>query len=360
MAGNSFGTLFKLTTFGESHGKALGGIIDGCPAGLRLDIEAVQAELNRRRPGQSELTTPRKESDEVEWLSGLFEGKTTGTSIGFIIRNEDQHSADYSHLASAYRPSHADFTYDAKYGFRDHRGGGRSSARETACRVVAGAVARQLLQQVGIDVSAYVDRVQDIAVPFPPTFHSRESVDAHPTRCPHAATANAMQAHIEATRTSGDTVGGSVVLVGTGIPAGLGEPVFDKFQACLAHALWSLPAVKSMEIGSGLEGTHMVGSAHNDAWRIGPTGQPETVTNHSGGIQGGITSGQPLVVRVGFKPVSTLMQPQQSVDKQGNTITLEGKGRHDPCVLPRAVPLVEAMALLVLVDHWLINRAAVI
>lgn len=358
MAGNTFGTLFRLTTFGESHGRAIGGVIDGCPSGLVLDTEAVQAELDRRRPGQSHLTTPRKERDTVEWLSGIHEGITTGAPIGFMLHNEDSKSRDYDHLQSAFRPSHADYTYSAKYGHRDHRGGGRASARETACRVAAGAIARQLLASAGIEVSAYVERVEQTAVPFAPRFFDRAAVDASPTRCPDPATAASMATIIETVRKEGDTVGGTVALVGRGIPAGLGEPVFDKFQATLAHALWSLPAVKSMEIGSGLHGTTMRGSAHNDAFQTDEQGQVRTATNHSGGIQGGITNGEDLVVRVGFKPVSTLMKPQASVNADGEAITLDGKGRHDPCVLPRAVPIVEAMALLVLADHWLINRAA--
>lgn len=358
MAGNSFGTLFRLTTFGESHGAAIGGIIDGCPAGLALDAAAVQDELDRRKPGQSSLTTQRKESDTVEWLSGIFEGQTTGAPIGFVLRNSDARSSDYDHLKTAFRPSHADFTYTAKYGHRDHRGGGRASARETACRVVAGAVARQLIAAAGMEVGAYVERVEDIEVPFAPRFFERAEVDQSPTRCPHAETADAMAHRIQAVRKAGDTVGGSVALIARGIPSGLGEPVFDKFQAVLAHALWSLPAVKSMEIGSGMAGTTMRGSEHNDAWTADDAGTPRTVTNHSGGIQGGITNGEQLVVRLGFKPVSTLMQDQATIDADGNNLTLQGKGRHDPCVLPRAVPIVEAMALLVLADQWLINRAA--
>lgn len=358
MAGNTFGTLFRLTTFGESHGTAIGGIIDGCPAGLTIDLESIQAELDRRRPGQSSLTTPRKESDTIEWLSGIFEGQTTGAPMGFVLRNADARSADYDHLKDAYRPSHADFTYDTKYGHRDHRGGGRSSARETACRVAAGAIARQVLAAAGVEVSAYVERVENIGVPFPPRFFEQNEVDASPTRCPDGPTAAAMKARIEAVREAGDTVGGTVVLVGRGIPAGLGEPVFDKFQAVLAHALWSLPAVKSMEIGSGIHGTTLRGSVHNDLWERRAEGSVQTVTNHSGGIQGGITNGEELVVRLGFKPVSTIMRKQQSVNVHGDSIALQAKGRHDPCVLPRAVPIVEAMALLVLADHWLINRAA--
>ena len=356
MAGNSFGTLFNLTTFGESHGAAIGGVIDGCPAGLIIDYGAIQADLDRRKPGRSELTTSRKEKDEVEWLSGIFEGKTTGTPIGFIIRNADQKSKDYDHLQSAYRPSHADYTYDAKYGFRDYRGGGRSSARETACRVVAGGIARQILTTLGIEVCAYVDRVQDIALNSAPMFYTREEVDSSPVRCPHAETAEKMSAHIRSIKSEGNTIGGSVVAVLKGVPSGWGEPVFDKLQARLAHAMWSMPAVKSMEIGSGLEGTRMLGSEHNDAWIPSKGNRPSTKTNHSGGIQGGISNGQDIILRVGFKPVSTLMMAQETIDRSGESIKLEGKGRHDPCVLPRAVPIVEAMAMLVLVDEWLKNR----
>lgn len=288
----------------------------------------------------------------------MFEGRTTGAPLGFLLRNADARSNDYDHLKDAYRPSHADYTYDAKYGHRDHRGGGRSSARETACRVAAGAIARQLLAAAGIEVSAYVERVEGIEVPFAPRFFERSLVDASPTRCPDGPTAEEMAERIEAVRKIGDTVGGTVILVGRGIPAGLGEPVFDKFQAVLAHALWSLPAVKSMEIGSGLHGTTLRGSTHNDRWERRTDGSLHTATNHSGGIQGGITNGEDLVVRLGFKPVSTIMQAQTTVNAQGESVQLKAKGRHDPCVLPRAVPIVEAMALLVLADHWLINRAA--
>ena len=356
MAGNSFGSIFRLTTFGESHGAAIGGIIDGCPSGLLVDFDAIQLELNRRKPGQSKLTTSRKEEDQVEWLSGIFEGKTTGSPIGFLIRNADPKPKDYDHLKSTYRPSHADFTYDAKYGFRDHRGGGRSSARETACRVVAGGIARQLLATEGVEACAYVDRVQNIEMQDAPKFHERSTVDASPVRCPDLSVAAEMEKRIIEVRAQGETVGGSVVAVVKGIPAGWGEPVFDKLQAVLAHAMWSLPAVKAMEIGSGFEGTRMIGSEHNDIWLKRDGEKARTKTNHSGGIQGGISNGQDIVVRVAFKPVSTIMQTQKSIDQQGHEVKVEGKGRHDPCVLPRAVPLVEAMAMLVLVDEWLKNR----
>ncbi len=356
MAGNSFGTIFRLTTFGESHGSAIGGIIDGCPAGLEIDFDAIQSELDRRKPGQSQLTTSRKETDRVEWLSGIFEGRTTGTPIGFQIQNSDSKSTDYDHLKSAYRPSHADYTYDAKYGFRDHRGGGRSSARETACRVVAGGIARQLLATEGIRACAYVDRVQNIAMKGAPQFYPRSIVDQASVRCPDMHVAQAMEKRILEVRTQGDTLGGSVVAVLSGVPAGWGEPVFDKLQAVLAHAMWSLPAVKAMEIGSGIEGSHMVGTKHNDIWVQQDDKKAHTQTNHSGGIQGGISNGEDIVLRIAFKPVSTVMHPQPSIDQEGNAVEVVGKGRHDPCVLPRAVPLVEAMAMLVLVDAWLKNR----
>ena len=363
MAGNTFGNVFRLTTFGESHGPALGGILDGCPAGLALDVAAVQAELARRRPGQSSLTTSRSEADEVQWLSGLVEGTssenpvTTGAPIGFTVANTAARPADYDHLKVTFRPSHADFTYEAKYGLRDVRGGGRASARETVSRVVAGAVARQILVSLGVEVGAYVERVQDISMPLTPSFHSREEVDANPVRCPHPETAARMTDRIADVKKAGDTVGGAIVLVARGVPAGWGEPVFDRLHADLAKAMWSLPATKSLELGSGLSGTLMRGSEHNDAFvnrgdRIG------TSTNRSGGIQGGISNGEDIVLRVGFKPVATVLQPGSSVDRDGNSVELEGRGRHDPCVLPRAVPLVEAMACLVLVDHALRQRAA--
>ncbi|MDB4694065.1 chorismate synthase [Flavobacteriales bacterium] len=356
MAGNTFGTIFRLTTFGESHGAAIGGVIDGCPSGLKVDFDAIQADLNRRKPGQSKLTTSRKEQDRVEWLSGIFEGQTTGTPIGFLIRNSDQNPTDYDHIKSAFRPSHADFTYNAKYGIRDHRGGGRSSARETACRVVAGGIARLILAKQGIQACAYVDRVQNVAFEAQPHFFERTRIDATEVRCPDVSVARAMEKCIDEAKADGDTVGGSISAVVTGVPAGWGEPVFDKLQAVLAHAMWSLPAVKAMEIGSGIAGSKMRGSEHNDIWVQKAGEEARTETNHSGGIQGGISNGQDIVMRVTFKPVSTIMQAQPSIDRDGNAIKIEGKGRHDPCVLPRAVPLVEAMAMLVLVDEWLKNR----
>lgn len=357
MPGNSFGTLFRLTTFGESHGAAIGGIIDGCPAGLSVEVDAVQRALDRRKPGQSELTTQRKESDKVEWLSGIFEGVTTGTPIGFLIPNSDQRSGDYDHLAKAFRPSHADFTYQEKYGHRDFRGGGRASARETACRVVAGAIAAQLLKHEGVDISAFVTSVADITVPEDYSALDLEKRFESIVRCPHEATAQKMISAIEHARDAGDSLGGTITTVIRGTPAGLGEPVFDKLHADLAKAMVSINAVKGFELGSGFAGTRMRGSEHNDAFYQTESGV-RTKTNHSGGIQGGISNGEDIYFRVAFKPTATLMQKQQSVDQSGKEVTLEGKGRHDPCVLPRAVPIVEAMAALVLADHFLRNKTA--
>lgn len=363
MPGNSFGSTFKLTTFGESHGPAMGGVLDGVPAGLELDLERLQKELDRRRPGQSNLTTQRKESDEVVFLSGIFEGKTTGGPIGFSIPNADAKSEDYNHLKDRYRPSHADYTYDAKYGIRDHRGGGRASARETVSRVVGGAIARQLLEHFQTpsgqqpEVSAYVERVQDIGMPSAPAFYDREFVDSSPVRCPDPEVAFRMKSRIEEVRKAGDTVGGSIVVVARHVPAGWGEPVFDKLHADLAKALWSLPAVKGLELGSGFSGTLLKGSEHNDAFSPGADGI-RTETNHSGGIQGGISNGENIVLRIAFKPVATIAQSQNTVNQGGEPTQVKGKGRHDPCVLPRAVPLVESMVLLVLADHALRQRSA--
>ncbi len=361
MSGNSIGSAFKLTTFGESHGPAMGGIVDGVPAGVTIDLQRIQEELDRRRPGQSKLTTQRKETDTVTLLSGIHKGRTTGTPIGFTILNGDAKSADYDHLVDRYRPSHADYTYEAKYGHRDHRGGGRASARETVSRVVAGAIARQMLEQMTPDappaVSAYVERVQDIAMPEAPAFHDIKTVDATPVRCPHAETAARMIARIEEVRKAGDTVGGAVTVVATQIPAGWGSPVFDKLHADLAKALWSLPAVKGLELGSGFSGTLMRGSEHNDPFVAKESGIG-TATNHSGGIQGGISNGENIILRIGFKPVATILEDQSTVNREGIPTLVAGKGRHDPCVLPRAVPLVEAMVLLVLADHALRQRSA--
>lgn len=357
MAGNTFGEYFRLTTFGESHGPAIGGVIDGCPAGLMLDFEAIDSTLRRRKPGQSNLTTSRNESDQVEWLSGLLDGVTTGTPIGFLIRNEDARAKDYDAMKSAYRPSHADFTYDSRYGFRDPRGGGRASARETACRVVAGAIADQILAQSGIAISAYVERVGNIAWQVEPAWLERQAIDAHPVRCPDALTAERMAERIAEVAEEGDSVGGAIVAVAKGVPAGWGEPVFNKLQARLAAGIWSLPAVKFMEIGSGTNGTFEKGSEHNDAFTTDSDGTIQTSTNKSGGIQGGISNGMPIVLRVGFKPTATLRKAQATVSPDGEQAELRAAGRHDPCVLPRAVPVVEAMIALVLVDA-LVSPAA--
>lgn len=352
MAGSSFGTLFKLTTFGESHGTAIGGIIDGVPANFPLDIPAIQLELDRRKPGQSSLVTQRKESDTVQFLSGIFEGKTLGSPIGFIILNENQKEADYAHLKDTFRPSHADFTYEKKYGIRDYRGGGRSSARETASRVVAGALAKQVLNSIGIKFSTFVDQVGDIR------FHSDEffalkEIESNLVRCPDKNVAEKMENLIREVRKEGDTIGGVISCVIKGVPAGLGEPVFDKLPAELGKAMLSINAVKAFEIGSGMESIAMRGSQHNDLFNEDGT----TQTNYSGGIQGGISNGMPIHFRVAFKPVATIMQTQESINTQGDKIELEGKGRHDACVVPRAVPIVEAMAALVILDFYLRNKS---
>ena len=350
MAGNSFGKIFKLTTFGESHGAAIGGIIDGCPAGLSLDFEAINREMQRRKPGQSAIVTQRKEEDEVKFLSGIFEGKTTGTPIGFLIENTDQKSKDYSHIKDIYRPSHADFTYDKKYGIRDYRGGGRSSARETACRVVAGAIAKQLLK--GIKITAYVSFVGEMELTEPYSEVDFSEIEKNPVRCPDAEIASEMVNYIKSIRKEGDTVGGTVSCVIQNVPVGLGEPVFDKLHAELGKAMLSINAVKGFEYGSGFAGTAMKGSVHNDSFKA----DGSTKTNHSGGIQGGISNGQDIYFKVAFKPVATIMQKQETIDNKGNKVTAEGKGRHDPCVVPRAVPIVEAMAALVIADFWLLSK----
>jgi chorismate synthase len=351
MSGSTFGTLFQLTTFGESHGAALGGIIQGCPPNFALDFEQIQAVLNRRRPGQSALVSPRNESDEVEFLSGIYQGKTTGTPIGFILRNHDQRPEDYEQLNTVYRPSHADFTYDQKYGHRDPRGGGRSSARETVCRVVAGAIAEQLLAHVGIQFSTYVDQIGSCR--FNSTdFFSTSHIDQSFVRCPDQTSSREMIALIEETKEEGDTLGGAIRGIIHGVPAGLGEPVFDKLHAELGKAMLSINAVKGVEFGSGFDAIGMKGSAHNDVFTEGFN----TETNHSGGIQGGISNGMPITFRVAFKPVATLMQTQRTVNAQGEAIALEARGRHDVCVVPRAVPIVQAMAALVILDAYLLNK----
>ncbi|WP_417290980.1 chorismate synthase [Corallibacter sp.] len=350
MAGNSFGKLFKLTTFGESHGVAIGGVIDGCPPGLELDFDAIQNELDRRKPGQSEIVTQRKEPDTVEFLSGVFEGKTTGTSIGFNIRNTNQKSKDYSHIKDVYRPSHADYTYDKKYGIRDYRGGGRSSARETACRVVAGAIAKQLLASVSIN--AYTSSVGDIFLEKPYQALDFSKTESNIVRCPDPEVAEKMIQRIKTIRKEGDTIGGTITCVLQNVPVGLGEPVFDKLHADLGKAMLSINAVKGFEYGSGFCGAKMKGSEHNDLFN--PDGT--TKTNLSGGIQGGISNGMDIYFRVAFKPVATVIQKQDALDSAGNIVEMQGKGRHDPCVVPRAIPIVEAMAALVLADYYLLNK----
>ncbi|MBH8559670.1 chorismate synthase [Hymenobacter negativus] len=354
---NTFGSLFRITTFGESHGAGIGVIIDGCPAGVAVDAAHIQAALDRRRPGQSDLTTPRKEADTVHIQSGLFEGVTTGTPISLFIPNADQRSDDYSHIAHAYRASHADYTYDAKYGRRDYRGGGRSSARETAARVAAGAVAAKLLAHFGIETVAYVSAVGEVEVPVGYELLDLSLIDSNLVRCPHPETAALMEARIRAAQAAHDTVGGVITGVARHVPAGLGEPVFDKLPALLGQAMLSINAVKGFEIGSGFEGTKLPGSQHNDEFYTDAVGAVRTRTNHSGGSQGGISNGQDIYFRVAFKPVATLLQPQQTINDQGEAITLVGRGRHDACVLPRAVPIVEAMTQLVLADLLLRARA---
>ncbi|MBI2270522.1 MAG: chorismate synthase [Bacteroidetes bacterium] len=355
MAGNTFGILFKLTTFGESHGEALGGIIDGCPSGLALDLDFIQHELDRRRPGQSHIVTQRKEGDKVEFLSGNFEGKTTGTPIGFIIRNENQRSKDYDHNVDSYRPSHADYTYDVKYGIRDHRGGGRSSARETVSRVVAGAIAKLILKQYGIAINAYTSQVGEIKLMKDYRKLDLTKTDSNIVRCPDALIAETMINRIEQVRKDGDTIGGVISCVATGVPPGLGEPVFDKLHADLGKAMLSINAVKGFEYGSGFDGVTMKGSEHNDQFVVSNK-EVHTKTNHSGGIQGGISNGEDIYFRVAFKPVATIMKKQTTINSKKEEVEMAGKGRHDPCVLPRAVPIVEAMAALVLVDHILRNK----
>ena len=352
MAGNTFGALFSVSTFGESHGAAIGCIIDGCPAGLDFDLAFVQQELDRRRPGQSSIVTQRKESDTVQLLSGVFEGKTTGTPIAMIIPNEDQRSRDYEHIATAFRPSHADFTWQTKFGLRDHRGGGRSSARETAARVAAGAVAKLLLKSQGIEIQAYVSQVGRLELKKSYQELDLSLAETNDVRCPDPAMADQMINLIKKVRKAGDTIGGVVSAVITGCPAGLGQPVFDKLHADLGKAMLSINAAKGFEYGSGFAGVSMLGSEHNDAFEA-IDGAVRTRTNHSGGVQGGISNGMDIYFRVAFKPVATIMQEQESVDAEGNPALVKGKGRHDPCVLPRAVPIVEAMAALVLADHLL-------
>ena len=351
---NTFGEIFRLTTFGESHGPAIGGVIDGMPAGISIDLGVVQHELDRRRPGQSALTTPRKESDRVEILSGLFEGKTTGTPIGFIIRNENQHSADYDNLRDVFRPSHADYTYYNKYGIRDHRGGGRASARETAARCVAGAFAKIALQAYGIDVKAYTSQVGGIALPGTYKDYDLNAIESNAVRCPDAATAEKMADLIKSVKAEGDTIGGIITGVITGVPVGVGEPVFGKLHATLGAAMLSINAAKGFDYGSGFEGVMQRGSEQNDLFVTDNEGHVHTLTNNSGGIQGGISNGEDIYFRVAFKPVATLLREQATIDKEGHAATVKARGRHDACVLPRAVPVVESMAAMTVLDYLLL------
>ena len=351
MSGSTLGTIFTLTTFGESHGKAMGGVIEGFPAEITLDLALVQQELNKRRPGQSELVSARNEKDQVEFLSGIFEGKSTGTPIGFIILNENQESKDYSHIKNTYRPSHADFTFDKKYGIRDYRGGGRASARETVCRVVAGALAKQALNVIGIKFSTYVTQIGEVKIESQEFFKS-EAIEKSLVRCPIKEASNKMEGLISEVKKEGDTLGGIIQCIVKNVPAGLGEPVFDKLHASLGKSMLSINAVKGFEIGSGFESASMKGSDHNDVFDTIET----TISNFSGGIQGGISNGMPIVFRVAFKPVATIMKSQDSIDKNGNKVRIEGKGRHDACVVPRAVPIVESMAAITLLDYYLRNK----
>lgn len=348
---NTIGKLFTLTTFGESHGLAIGGIIDGCPAGISVDFNAVQKDLDRRKPGQSKITTQRKEPDTVKFLSGIFEGTTTGTSIGFQIENTNQRSKDYSHNTDVYRPSHADFTYAKKYGIRDHRGGGRSSARETANWIVGGAIAKQIIK--GIEITAYTSSVGNIVLPEVPKTIDKVKIEGNLVRCPDERIANQMIDLIEKIKRSGDTIGGTITCVIKNVPIGLGEPVFNKLHAELGKAMLSINAVKGFEFGSGFEGTKLKGSEHNDLFNEDGT----TKTNLSGGIQGGISNGMDIYFKVAFKPVATIMQKQSTIDADGKSVEMQGKGRHDPCVVPRAVPIVEALSAMVLADFFLQNKA---
>lgn len=355
MSGSSFGSSFKVTVFGESHGEMIGMVIDGCPAGLSIDLNKIQADLDRRRPGQSKITTQRKESDTARIVSGIFEGKTTGTPIAGLIENADQRSKDYSHIENSFRPGHADFTYQEKYGHRDHRGGGRSSARETAARVMAGSIAKQLLASYGIKIHAYVSQVGSIQMDS--SNLDLSSIESNIVRCPDQEAAKKMISLIEEVKAQGDTIGGVVSCIIHGTPAGLGEPVFDKLHADLGKAMLSINAVKGFEYGSGFGGVKLKGSEHNDAFEMQGS-KVSTKTNHSGGIQGGISNGMEIEFRVAFKPVATIMKPQDSVNNKGEAVTVEGKGRHDPCVVPRAVPIVEAMAAITLADHLLRHRSS--
>jgi len=356
--GSVYGTLFRIATFGESHGGGVGVVVEGCPPRLPIDVAEIQRDLDRRRPGQSRLTTPRQEADRAEILSGIFEGMTLGSPIAILVRNQDARPSAYEEMRDVYRPSHADFTTEAKYGIRNWQGGGRASARETIGRVAAGAIARKLLHKAaGIEVLAWVRRVQDIDSKVDPETVGQNEIEANDVRCPDSDAAKKMYARIDEMRRRGDSVGGVVECVARGVPAGLGEPVFDKLEADLARAMLSLPAAKGFEIGSGFEGTALSGSAHNDPFYTDAEGRTRTASNRSGGVQGGISNGESILLRVAFKPVATVRLAQQTVNRAGEPVTLEAGGRHDPCVLPRAVPMVEAMVCLTLADHWLRQRA---
>lgn len=353
---NTFGNIFTLTTFGESHGAAVGGVVDGMPAGINIDIDFIQSELNRRRPGQSSITTSRKEADQVELLSGVFEGKSTGCPIGFVVRNTNQHSADYENLRNLYRPSHADFTYNTKYGVRDHRGGGRTSARITIARCVGGALAKMVLKQLGISVQAYTSQVGDIALERDYHPYNLSLTESNAVRCPDSEKALQMEQLISQVKAEGDTIGGIISCVIKGCPVGLGEPEFDKLHAALGKAMLGINAVKGFEYGEGFAGVTARGSEQNDVFLPNGHGGVTTRTNHSGGIQGGLSNGQDIFFRVAFKPVATILQSQQTVNRQGEAVTFKAQGRHDPCVLPRAVPVVEAMAAMTVLDFYLLNR----
>ena len=354
---NEFGIIYRLTSFGESHGAAVGGVVDGMPAGVAIDVDEVQRQLNRRRPGQSAIVTQRNEKDRVRFLSGIFEGVTTGTPIGFVVENEDHHSNDYSNIRDVFRPSHADYTYTSKYGIRDYRGGGRSSARETIARVVAGALAMQALSQIGVTVTAYTSQVGDIALDNDYSRYDLSTIESNDVRCPDADTAARMHELIRQVQSEGDTIGGTVTCVVKGVPVGLGEPVFDKLHARLAYAMMSINAAKGFDYGMGFDGVGNRGSQMNDAFTC-TDGRISTVTNRSGGIQGGIANGEDIYFRVAFKPVATLLRDVETIDKDGRPTTLHARGRHDPCVLPRAVPIVEAMAAMTIFDMYLLNRSA--
>ncbi len=356
---NTFGNIFRLTTFGESHGEAIGGVIDGMPAGIDIDIDFIQQELNRRRPGQSKITTSRQEPDQVELLSGVFEGKSTGCPIGFIVRNTNQHSQDYENMRCLFRPSHADFTYYNKYGTRDHRGGGRSSARITISRCVGGAMAKLVLRQLGISIQAYTSQVGSIALERDYHLYNLSLTETNAVRCPDPEKAKQMEELISQMKTEGDTIGGIITCVIKGCPVGLGEPEFGKLHAALGSAMLSINAVKGFEYGEGFDGVTARGSEQNDIF-CSEDGKISTKTNHSGGIQGGISNGQDIYFRVAFKPVATILTEQETVDIEGNTTTLTAKGRHDPCVLPRAVPIVESMAAMTILDHYLRKNAAIL